>query len=109
MSYDQEFLVEVSLMYKDFTAQVVYATGGNIAGASVLESAIDNFVDGGMDSFPTNNILNQKHLDFNDPEAEYSDADSIYLFRADGSNVGFSHDDEVLGDLVVGAKIIAYK
>jgi hypothetical protein len=109
MSYNQEHLVEINLQYKNFKASVVYSISGNIAGASVLKSAIENFEDGDLDSFPTENELNQKHLDFSDPENEFSSAETVYLFSEDGSNIGFSHDDELLGDLVVGAQIIDYK
>lgn len=109
MSLDQGHLVEVQLQYKDFKATVVFSTSGNVAGASVLQSAIDNFADGHMGSFLTENDLNQRHLDLSDPEADYSEAETIYLFRADGSNIGFHCEDEVLGDLVVSAKIIEYQ
>ncbi len=109
MSFNQDHLVEVTLMYKDFKATVVYATGGNVAGASVLRSAIENFEDGEMESFPTENSLNQRHLVFSIPEAKYSSAETIYLFREDGSYIGFSYDEEILGDLVVSAKIIEYQ
>lgn len=109
MNFDQSHLVEVTLMYKDFKAVVVYETGGNVAGSTVLKCAIDNFEDGHLDSFPTNNVLNQKHLDFMDPDSQYSGAETIYLFKEDGSNIGFSFDDEVLGDIVISARIIEYK
>lgn len=109
MSIGQEYLIEVSLMYKEYKATVVYAMGGNIGGASVLKSAIDNFEDGHLDSFPTENEFNQKHLDFIDPENKYSDAETIYLYKEDGSNIGFSFDDEILGDLVISAKITSYE
>lgn len=109
MTYEQSHLVEVQLQYKNFKATVVFYLGGNVAGASVLRNAIENFADGEMGSFPTENELNQRHLDFTDPEASYSEAETIYLFKEDGSNIGFHYEDEVLGDLVVSAKIIEYQ
>lgn len=109
MTYEQGHLVEVQLQFMDFNATVVFSTSGNIAGASVLQNAIDNFADSHMGSFPTENELNQRHLDLTDPEDEYSEAETIYLFKEDGSNIGFHCEDEVLGDLVVSAKIIEYQ
>jgi hypothetical protein len=111
MTYKQDHLVEVQLQHKDFKATVVYAAGGNIAGAVVLQSAIDNFANGHMRGFPTENENNLRHLDLIDPEADYSGADVIFLYREDGSNVpvAISYQDEKLRNLVVSAKIIEYQ
>ncbi|MFD1179646.1 hypothetical protein ACFQ3W_25565 [Paenibacillus puldeungensis] len=96
--------VEICLLDEEgYKGAVIIEIGGNVRGSSIIQGAIDTFVDG--DFFPIQHELNERHIDCVSDDGY---PELIALFK-DGNDEELLIDMPDIEDYIVGAKIISVR
>ena len=98
--------VEVSLQWGEYKGVVICKIGGNMMGASVIDSVLDSLVDGEFE--PDKRIeQNQRHIKCIDSGVYAGFVKYYKLFNGAGDELQIDYDE--IADCIVGVRIVGWE